>query len=72
MPKDTSFAVLYKKLVDRNFEPDPQQLARTKRLLFGQLSALGPPAQADQKQIWTIPENYDTIRTFENTGESEK
>ena len=27
MPENTEFAVMYKKLLDRNFEPDPQRAA---------------------------------------------
>lgn len=46
MPNDTSFAVLYKKLIDRNFEPDPQKLARTRGSLLAQLTARDPPTQA--------------------------
>ena len=45
MPNDTGFAVMYKKLVDRGFEPDPQRLAQVRQELLGQLSAQDPSAR---------------------------
>ena len=43
MPNDTSFAVMYKKLVDRNFEPEPQMLKKIRSNLMGQISAQASP-----------------------------
>ena len=61
MPNNTSFAILYKKLVDHNFEADSNALARTRSNLVAQLSAHSPPA--DQNQLWTKTKKYDTFHT---------
>ena len=63
MPNDTSFAVLYKKLIDRNFEPDPQRLAEIRASLLSQLTARDPPMQADR--LWTQKRKYDTMNPDE-------
>ena len=67
MPNDTSFAVMYKKLVDRGFEPDPQRLARVRRELLGQLSAQSPPTRTNR--LWTNQASHDTIHSEHETGE---
>lgn len=58
MPNDTSFAVLYKKLVDHNFEADPKQLVHTRHKLVTLLSARRSPAQ--EEWTWTRTQNNDT------------
>ena len=68
MPNDTSFAVMYKKLVDRGFEPDPDRLARVRRELLGQLSAQDPPARTTR--LWTNPTTCDKIHPKRETGEN--
>ncbi len=70
MPNDTSFAVMYKKLVDRGFEPDPERLARIRRDLIGQLASHSPPAPATR--LWTNHSAYDTIHSETETGEEKK
>ena len=70
MPNDTSFAVQYKKLIDHNFDPDPQQLARTRSNLLEQLSAQAPPAPG--RPLWTKTKKSATIENAEQTGEEEK
>lgn len=70
MPNDTSFAVLYKKLIDRNFEANPQKLARTRGSLLAQLTARDPPTQA--KRLWTQTDAYDKIHSDDDTGEENK
>ena len=67
MPNDTYFAVMYKKLVDRNFEPDPQKLARTRRNLLGQLSDYSPSARANR--LWTKNAKCDKLHLECETGE---
>ena len=70
MPNDTSFAVLYKKLIDRNFEPDPQRLAGIRASVLSQLTGRDPPTQADR--LWTQKEKYDTMNSDEEKGEERK
>ena len=70
MPNDTSFAVQYRKLIDHNFEADPEALARTRSNLIAQLSAHSPPAQANL--LWTKTTKYDTIHFEQKTGEEER
>ena len=67
MPNDTSFAIMYKKLVDHNFDPDPQQLARSRSYLVTQLSVHGPPDRANR--LWTQTKKYDTIHSGKKEGE---
>lgn len=43
MPKETSFAVLYKKLLDCNFDPDPDRAGDALRAILRQLSSSVPP-----------------------------
>ncbi len=43
MPNQTSFAVLYKKLLDCNFEPDPQRSNAVLEATLWQLFPCGPP-----------------------------
>ena len=45
MPNDTSFSVLYRKFIERNFEADPAAIARTRSTLAAQLSANSPPSE---------------------------
>ncbi len=70
MPNDTSFAVMYKKLVDHNFDPDPQKLTRTRSHVMGQIFAHSPPKMANL--IWTKQTNCDRIHSELETGEDTK
>jgi hypothetical protein len=70
MPNDTSFAILYRRLIDRNFDPPPARLARNRGELIARLSALSPPPGA--KELWTITEKYDNIKTAKENGEEKK
>ena len=69
MPNDTNFAVMYKRLVDRNFEPDPERLTKTRRNLMGHIFAQGPPEQTKpgpserEKQVWTKYPDCDKMRS---------
>lgn len=70
MPNDTSFAVLYRKFIARNFEADPEALARTRGNLAAQLSAHSPPSEP--KRLWTQTRKYDTIQPVTEKGEETK
>lgn len=70
MPNDTSFAVLYRKFIERNFDADPEALARIRGNLAAQLSAHSPPG--DAKRLWTQTRKYDTIQIVTEKGETEK
>ena len=70
MPNDTSFAVMYKKLVDRNFDPDPEKITRTRRNLMGQIFAQGSPEK--EKQVWTKQSDCGRIHSEFVTGEEMK
>ena len=67
MPNDTGFAVMYKKLVDRGFESDPQRLAQVRQELLGQLSAQDPSARTTR--LWTNPTTCDKIHSEREPGE---
>lgn len=71
MPNDTSFAVMYKKLVDRNFEPEPQMLKKIRSNLMGQISAQASPV-TKEKQIWTKRSDCDKIPSGTRIGEEKK
>lgn len=43
MKSETDFAVLYKALVDRHMNPNPQRLEALRNLLMDQLSIPAPP-----------------------------
>lgn len=70
MPNDTSFALLYKKLIDRNFDADTEALARTRGNLIAQLSAHSPPIM--QSRLWTKRSKYDIIHQTIDSGEETK
>ena len=67
MPNEADFAELYKRLIDRNIEPDPQRLAQTRGILLAQLSARDPPQQ--ERPLWTQADSCDTIDSDTQTGE---
>ena len=70
MPNNTDFAVLYRKLMERNFEADPESLTRTRGNLVAQLAAHSPPTE--EKRLWTQTKKYDTIHSVEEKGEEKK
>lgn len=70
MPNTTSFAVQYRKLIDRNFEADATALARTRKNLVAQLSAHSPPSEANR--LWTKADRHVIIHSKNETGEEEK
>ena len=70
MPNDTSFAIKYKKLIDHNFEPEPERAARARRDLIALIAACTPPPP--EKQLWTKTNKYDTISNADGTGEEMK
>ncbi len=68
MPKQTSFAVLYRKLVDCHFSPDPQQLDDEMAVILRQLSS----GNSKQKRnlLWPQQESCDIINQNEKKGTS--
>lgn len=65
MPKQSSFALLYKRLLDGNFEPDPGRAGQTLAALLRQLPV--PP----KKTEIPVEERNDLCYTDRerNTGE---
>ena len=52
MPDNTDFAVLYKKLIDRSYTPDPTQIEHARDALMALLSERSPPG-ADKSKVDT-------------------
>lgn len=67
MPNNTNFSILYRKLMDHNFEADPAALAQTRSNLIAQLSAHSPPSHANP--MWTKTKRNDTMHSVEEKGE---
>ena len=66
MPKQTSFALLYKKLVDCHFSPDQQQLEEEMSRLLHQLTS-GDCAKKPNS-MWQKQKTCDIINQNEKKG----
>lgn len=66
MPKQTSFSLLYKKLVDRHFTPDQQQLEEEMTRLLRQLASENCANKPNS--MWKKQQTHDIIYRNEKKG----
>lgn len=65
MPQETSFALLYKRLLDCHFSPDPQ---RAGEALDRILRHFPPETREELKMPWKSDESCDTMKAKKRDG----